>query len=246
MRKIITGLTLLIALGVQAQLSVTKYDGTPIVDGQVISFNSTTYSVASLGFNIHNSSSAPINVKVRCESITNADGTGMEFCFGNDCFQSVSSGTSYPLGNSTVVTLPANGSSTNSQGYHFWNYNTGNGVNYPIEYVFKFYQRDASGNEVGNSITLTYRYGPNLLVDTFSTENLGISIKSTAIASALEIESPEVVAMTIYDLNGKSVLTQQILTGSNSISVATLSSSVYIIDFTNLDGKKYSTKFVKQ
>lgn len=245
MKKIILGISMLFAIGIQAQLSVLKYDGTPIVNGQVISYNTTTYSISSLGFNISNSSNAAISVKIRCESITNADGTGMELCFGNDCFSSVAAGSNYPPGNG-VVTVPANSTIGAGLGYHFWNSNTGNGVNYPIQYVFKFYQRDSSGNEVGNAITFTYRYGPNLLVDSFTAENLGILIKSNSVSSILELETPQAVAMRIYDLNGKLVQSQNLLSGTNSIPVSELTTSVYIIDFTSTEGKKYTTKFVKQ
>jgi hypothetical protein len=83
-------------------------------------------------------------------------------------------------------------------------------------------------------------------VDTFTAENLGISIKSNSVSSVLELETPQAVAMRIYDINGKLVLSQNLLSGTNAIPVSELTTSVYIIDFTSTEGKKYTTKFVKQ
>src|SRR5687768_10256725 len=122
MRKVLFILGLLAFTTSNAQVTVTKTNGTPIANGQVFTFNSLEYENAYFGFLVHNNTASSVDVRILCESITNATGAGMELCFGNVCLASVSTGNAYP---STAVTIAPGG--TNSEFDHFLNSNAGTG-----------------------------------------------------------------------------------------------------------------------
>jgi hypothetical protein len=139
------------------QLSITKLDGTVINDGAVLNFTTAGDDAALLKFYVKNSSSSAINVKAKCVSITNSDGSGMQFCFGQNCYFQIMENEIYPTDSHETVTVPANGQ-IGGESFHFQNSATGS---LPISYVFEFYQYDANDNQVGNKVTLTYRYNPS-------------------------------------------------------------------------------------
>ena len=244
MKKILVLLTLLFAFSTQAQMTVTKLDGTPITDGQLISFNSLDINTATLGFHVHNNSASPINVRIRCESFTNCDGSGMELCFGPSCIDGLSAGHSYP---SSVVVIPANG--TNGDYDHFWNSNTtGSDGIHPIDYLFTFYQLDTNGDEVGNAISFTYRYTTALSNQDFSSnlQNLGVVLKSNIIDNTIDLTTTKNNEMELYDLNGKTIANYKLVSGDHSIDASNLSIGVYILNFISEDGKRASAKISKK
>lgn len=224
-----------------SQILLTKHDATPIVDGQILTFTSTTYPANELPFYVKNLGTASTTVKVICENLINNDGTGFEFCFGNECLPSVEIGGIYP---SMPVVLAPNEMNGNFD--HFLNTNTGSGT-YPMDYTFRFYQVDSNGNEVSNSITLTYRYDPTLLSsEALQLEKSGVLIKSTIVSSKLELDVLKNVSMRITDLNGKEVMNSNLTYGLQSIDVSNLNSSIYIVTFTDEKGNSTNQKIVKQ
>lgn len=242
MKKILLSILVICSSLSQAQMLVSnKVTGVPITNGQVYSFNSTTYALAELPFRITNTSTSPINVKVRCEAITNTDGTGMELCIGPICLSDVAVGDSYP---STAVVIP--GSGTNGNFEHFYNSNPGDGVNYPMDYTFKFYQLSATGAEIGNSVTVTYRFNPNLNTQVNQLESIGVALKSNTVESQLDLQLGNNVQMELFDLNGRKVLSQNLDSGTQSIDVSNLQAAVYILNFTDEKGKKANAKIIKK
>lgn len=222
----------------QAQFSVTKHDGTPIADNQVLTFNSLNYMDALLEFYVHNNSNAPISMQIECVEITNGTGSGMELCFGNVCLSSVSPGQYYP--NIPVTILPGG---TNSQFDHFLNSNPGDGQN-PIDYQFRFFMVNSEGDEVGPSTSFIYRYAPQLGVESSEAGRMGIVVRSAN--NNLEIQSAQNADVAIYDMNGKMLTTQKLESGISSVDVAHLSAGVYILNFKNAAGKTAAEKFVKR
>ncbi|MCR9182045.1 MAG: hypothetical protein NXH73_03880, partial [Flavobacteriaceae bacterium] len=142
-----------------AQFNVTDYDDVPILDGDIRGFNSTLASDGTLYFWINNESQTDeIFVRIKLESITNGDGSAYQFCFATLCIFDVQEGETYPVSGGPV-TIPAGG--TNAEFDKFFNENEGDGSNYPMDFVWKFFQVDGDDNEIGESITFTYRYDPN-------------------------------------------------------------------------------------
>lgn len=227
-----------------AQFNVTDYDDLPILDGDVRTFNSTVESDATLYFWINNESQTDeILVRIKLESITNGDGSAYQFCFATLCIFDVEEGQTYPVSGGPV-TIPAGG--TNAQFDKFFNENEGDGANYPMDYVWKFFQVDGNGDEIGESITFTYRFDPTLSNNDINTNSLGVELQNTLVNQVLKVESKTgELNYTIFNINGQILHTNKVYSGLNEINVTDLNSGLYFIQFE--DGKKSSTlKFIKK
>ena len=164
---------LFVAVTMTAQFTVEDHDGNPIVDGDLVSYGVTTYPEASLDFFVNNTSATDdINMKIEFVSALNADGSQMELCFGL-CYTGIIIGQVYPPGNEVITITP--GGQTLA-GNHMYNADPGDGTHI-IEYVFRFYQVDGSGNEIGTPMSMTYRYDPALGVNDIA--KLDVAVKST-------------------------------------------------------------------
>lgn len=227
----------------QSPMTVTKIDGTPITDGSLIAFGSTDITTATLGFLVHNNSNADIDVRIKCLSLTGT-GAGMQLCFGGLCYNNVIAGNSYPA---FPVTIAAG--QTNTQFDHFYNSNTDTGGATMKDFTFKFYQIDANGIEVGNSVTFTYRYNPTLSVNNPTTfnqlENIGVNLKSNVLENTMSIDALKNIELMIYDLNGKLIISEKLKSGANTVDVFYLNKGMYMLTFKNEDGKSASLKAIK-
>lgn len=224
-----------------AQLSVSKTDGTPIANGEIISFGSVVYSQAALALKITNTTTSSIDVKLKCTSFTNTDGAGMEVCFGPSCFSGVAVGQMYPSA-STNVTIPASGNDTTS---HFANTDPGSGSAI-IDYVFQIYRTNSFGAIVGTPFSFTYRYSPNLVNNTFNLNSIGLNLKSNVVTSSLEFDVTNASQVQMYDMNGRLINETSLVSGYQTVDVSDLSSGIYILNCTNTEGKKANAKIVKK
>ncbi len=239
MKKALFILGLLVCTTAQAQITVTKTDGTPIANNQVFTFNSLDYEEAYFGFLVHNNTPSSVDVRILVENITNATGSGMELCFGNVCLASVSQGNAYP---STAVTIAPGG--TNSEFDHFLNSNAGTGG--IVDYRFSFYIEDEFGGQASTILTMTYRYDPNALAtDAFSANTSAALLKSSMIDNTLEVRALKNTKLEVFDVNGKSLRREQLTAGEHMIDVSDLASGVYIARF-NADNKTATVKFIKK
>jgi hypothetical protein len=118
-----------------------------------------------------------------------------------------------------------------------------------MDFVFKFFQTNQTtqgGAEVGNSITVTYRFDPNLSIDDVNQlQNSGVIIKSTIVDSELTLDVLKPTVMSIYDLNGKIVVNSNLDYGIQNIDVSNLSSGIYLVNFRNSEGNSSNKKIVK-
>ncbi len=225
-----------------SQISLSRHSGAPINDGQVVAFNTHVFPASEMDFYVrNNSTTTSTNVKIRCEQLVNNDGTGFELCFGTECLSYVEEGEAYP---SIAVTLAPNGQNGNFD--HFLNTNPGSGT-FPKDYVFRFYQIGAGGVEIGNSITMTYRYDPSLSNDEVNQlQTNGVIVKSTVVENNLELDVLKSSTMEIYDLSGKMVNNTKLVYGVQSIDVSNLATGAYIIKFKNTQENYTGTqKFIK-
>ncbi len=222
-----------------SQLTLTRHNLTPISDGQVVAYN--TYGLAAeMDFYVKNTGTTTTTVKIRCQSLINNNGSGFELCFGNECLAFVEEGETYP--NIPVILGP---NETNGNFDHLMNTVAGTGT-FPKDYTFKFYQINASGAEIGNSITMTYRFDPSLSVAEMNDlQSSGVLIKSTVVDNQLELDVLKGTTMEIYDLTGKKLITKSLAYGIQSVDLSTLPSSVYVIKFTNETGTSVK-KIVKR
>ena len=143
----------------ELNFQVEDKDGNIFDNNQTVDFSSLNYPDASLGFNVRNTSSEPVGIRIEVEEISGTDGSMMELCFG-ECYFGVSSGTSYPTSPSMPNVYIEPGQTQPSSGDHFFNMDAGDG-NTAVEYAFKFYLADENGIQDGNSFRLRYRYSQN-------------------------------------------------------------------------------------
>jgi len=237
MKKISLILALLISTISFAQFTVAKSDGTPINDGDVFTFTTNTYPDANLEYVVTNTTNQPINIVIEVVSISNTDGSGMELCFGF-CYSGISAHTEYPT--DAPYQLAANASSE-PHGNHFFNA-ASNGSN-TLDYVFKFKQLDDNGNEIGNSVTITYRYAPTASVndDFLKTFNLYPTIIKN---NTLNIQTSEKLDLNFINIQGKTLKQIKVDSNTKNIDVSNLNSGTFFILISNEKGEEAFKKIV--
>lgn len=241
MKYIIVSIVSLFSLATFSQLTLKKLDGTAINNGDILVFNQVTEPANYLGLKIYNSSSEDVTVKIKVVSFPAGQGSNLQLCINPICVSSLIAGNSYPGFGSTI---PANGQNGNAD--HFINSNVGNGVS-NLDYVLKLFRVDDNNVEVGNNITFTYRYSPNLSVSDFNQlSNLGIQLKSTIVTSNVVVNSIFPTQANVFDLNGKLLISQNIIGNNNLIEVTNFAKGLYILKFTTSDGKNATIKFKKE
>lgn len=231
-------------LSLQAQFTVEDDAGVPIEDGDVITVGQIAPAAeAKLPFYINNTSSGDINVRIEFVSAVNADGSQMQLCImPPKCYNSITIGESYPQDPNVMKIFIPSGTQS-GYGNYFNNLDPGNGTNV-IDYVFRFYQVNSSGFEIGTSLTMTYRYDP--LLGTQEINKLDIAVYPTLVEEVVTVETPQPLDMEIYDLNGALVKNEKVNKGKNQLNLAGLSSQLYLVQFENEQGETQTIKLIKR
>jgi hypothetical protein len=249
MKKVIVLIVCLCSSLSFSQMTMKKLDGTSINNGDVFTYtsladpdNPSTTDPAYLGLKIFNSSASNINVKMKLISMTNANGSSLQFCIDPICVGTITVGNSYPSSGSSII--PANGQ--NGSFDHFANGYAGNGLS-NVEYVLKFYMVNSFGAEIGTPITFTYRYSPNLSTPGFNAvKEAGINIKSTLVSSQVEFDATTNGRVELFDLSGRLISQNNYTSGYNTVDVSNLNAAVYLVNFATEEGKKATLKVVKK
>lgn len=237
MKKIFTLLCVFATITAVAQFNVESHSGDPIVDGQMVIAGALNNP---LPFYVNNESTTD-EIYMKCEfvSAVNYNGVDMQLCFGL-CYDPVAVGDVYPPGSEVVTIQP--GQHQDSEGDKFLNYNDGGGN--IIDYVFRFYQVDGSGTEIGDDLTFTYRYDPALSVN--DNQVVQASVTSTVVRDMLSIDANEEASVVIYDIRGRAIANQKLVIGNNTINMASLPSQVYLVQIANEKGASQTVKIVKR
>lgn len=224
---------------VSAQFSVETTDGDPITEGQTITVGSLDEADAVDFYVYNDSATEEIYMKVELVSAVNYDGTNMQVCFGL-CYDPIMVGFPYPPGNEVVTIQP--GEHQTSEGDKIWNYNDGGGNS--IDYNFRFFQVDANGVETGDEVNFLYRYDPNLSIS----ENSAVQARlaSTMVKDQLVIEALEAGSVKVYDIQGRLVVSEELVTGINNVNISALPTQVYLVQISNEKGANQTTKIVKR
>ncbi len=225
-----------------AQLTVTDLQGNPILDGATYNYDTTIFEDAKIKFVVgNNSTTETINALIEVVSITNSDGTNCQLCVQPLCFFSINAGQSYP--NNPITLAPG---ANNGGNDYFSNQNSGDGVNYPMTYVLRFYTVDANGTEVGNDITINYNYTPaNLSTRNFALKDLGIAMENTIVRDFLHLKTEIPVNLKVFDNTSKQIKDLQLANGSNSVDFSTLNSGYYFAQFTDESNRTATVKILK-
>lgn len=243
MKKIFIATVALFSLVASAQMSLKKLDGTPINNGDVFTFDVAEEPGSYLGIKIYNDSSEPINVKAQVVGFTNADGTNVQLCLGDVCLATIVAGNSYPPNFPAII----EGNSENGNFDHFLNLNSGIDTNLPVTYSLRFYQLDGSGSEIGNSVSFSYHYVSPLGISDFAQlAQSGVSLKSNIVANELEMIVTKNIQYSLYDVTGKSVLSQNAAIGNHTADLSNLSSGTYILSYQNKEGQTGSIRIIKK
>ncbi len=101
--------------------------------------------------------------------MTNGDDTGDWICVFGTCLppSSTTPGDILPLGGGSNTFTQIDPGVTTDYGDHFYNTDPGDGTNYPIEYVFRFFELNGNGDPV----TFTYRYDGTAAVEDIAQVN---------------------------------------------------------------------------
>jgi hypothetical protein len=138
---------------------VEDLEGNVFADNETIDFSTVVYETATLNFKVRNTSSKTIAMRIEVESMSGTDGSLMELCFG-ECYYGVTTGSSYPSNPSSPSVNIEPGQTQVSSGDHFFNSDPGDGTT-PVEYIFKFYLADETGNQNGTEFRIKYIYTRN-------------------------------------------------------------------------------------
>ncbi len=222
-------------------MSVTDLQGNPLQDGGLYTYDTNDFEPAKLKYVIGNTSATDdINVLIEVVSFTNTDGTNCQLCVQPLCFFSINEGQSYP--NNPITLSPG---ADNGPNDYFSNTNPGDGANYPIEYVLRFYTVDDNGNEVGSDLTVTYQYSPNVSTSSFSLKDLGVTLESTVISESLNFDTDNKVSLRIYDINAREISGYNANIGQHRYNLSNLSTGHYVVIFEDNSGRKTQVRIQK-
>lgn len=220
------------------QFAFTKLNGTPIPNGTI--FTSGTFSTPAdkYKFHISNISNAPLQVKIVPISMTNTAGVAFQFCYSGECNDNIGANNIYPNYDNPLAPGENNGEFD-----YFVNNSAGLDANSVKEIVFSIY---AVGFE-SETITFTYRYDPQLSVSSFeSLDAMGINVSNTLVSNNLEFNTAKNGVVSIINMAGQKVITQNFTEGNQNISLTHLSSAIYIANFTTTDGRTSQIKIIKK
>lgn len=234
--KILFASLLFVGMSANAQFHVETHEGDPIVDGQTLNFGGVGDPDGNLKFWVYNdNANEDINMRIEFVSGTNTDGSNMELCFGL-CFTGITIGESYPI-NDFVTIAP--GHHQISSGDHFLLIDGQNGI---MDFNFRFYQVDGSGNQVGDDLNFLFHYDPALGVA--DSTKLNFSMQSTVINGEMVLNVNELLQLEVYDIQGRLVKNQQLEVGRQLVNMSDLSAQTYIFKFQNKMGQSQVTKVV--
>jgi len=236
------GLIFIGVLSIQAQFTVATTEGTPITDGSIFTYNILgDGELATLGFNITNTSANQIDMRMEFVSLANADDTGDWVCIFGLCTPppSQTPGTIFPHdGVSDEWTLIEPGE-TAENGDHMWNSDPGDGTNYPLEYVFKLYE--LNGN--GDPITFAYRYDPDY-VSVEEMPQVGYKLYPNVSSDFVNLVLEESVSAQLINTQGQIIEQYYFESGNHSIDVSPFTKQLYYLRLSNKHGQQALAKIL--
>lgn len=239
MKKLLPFITLCICSFSFAQFTFSYRNGAEIPSGSVVTFNTFNALSARLDFHITNTSTVPLDIKIKLVSTVNVTGDNFQLCYGEFCFDNIVLGTAYP--DYEFIIQPGQ---NNGNFDYFVNNNPGNGQ--PQEYVFEIYALDTSGFPTGDIKTFTYKFDQNLSSPTFEAlSNAGIQIGSTILSDFFAVSVENTTSVELYNVNGQLIQRHSLNQGSHNIAVQNLSSGLYLAKF-SIGNIQQTVKLVKK
>ncbi len=217
-----------------SQITITDQNGIPINNGDERIFNSDG-DEANLILSITNNASSLIGLKLKALSITGADGSGLEFCFGTSCYQEISTENIYPLNGEYSIDAGAT-----DNGTHF-HHHIHTGDPDVTEYVLKIYE---DNNEVNNYVQFTYKYDANYVgINDINSKN-SVSIYPNPATDILNIQIPENIKnpeLKLTNIIGKTILKTNLNGSKNKLNIKNFPSGIYFVSIIS-NGSVINTK----
>ena len=175
-------------------------------------------------------------------NLVNNTGLNFQLCFGYDCFSSVSTGVIYP----DYQVIVNAGENRAGLGDNLKNFNPGDGVNYPMDFSFRFFTKNLAGAIVGENLNITYRYqGPLSISQKDKLNLMGVKVINTLVNEFVGLEIQKNVTYDLVNLQGQRV-SEGLLTNNTNLDLSNLQSGLYLLNFSNNEGMYDSVKIVKK
>lgn len=225
-----------------AQFVVNKIDGTPFTNNEIINFTSHSSTASELKFTVHNNSTNNLDFRIRCTGLSNNNGSNFQLCWGGECIPSVAVNEIYP-NYQNIINAGANTVGLNDS---FKNFNPGDGANYPMDFLFRFFTRDLNGNTVGTSFNITYRYqGPLSMEQKDKLSAMGVKVLNNVANQFIGLEISKPVQYEILNLQGQIISSDSIEENIN-IDVSSYQTGLYFLNFKSPEGLYDAVKIFKK
>ena len=226
-----------------AQIELRDYNTNALItDGQTLNYSTTGCGYPNGNcvwkFVITNTSASDVRVRAVLDARTNASSSDGQLCVGSGCFIFLNVNQAYP--NNAIVLAP--GASIGDNGSQSFYNLAPMGTSAAMSWTFRFQAYDASDNEIGSPISVTYNYDSTLSSSEFNLSDLKIYTNQTN--KTLNVNTPENLKVNIYNILGKRVKSADITSQNNQVSVSDLSSQIYIVRLTDNNGKSVTKKIV--
>lgn len=229
-------------LGVSAQFTIKDDRGRIFNDGDIFEFGTTDYPDAELLFFVTNDSSETIFSRIEYVNHINAENPLFgQLCYGVECYFGIEPGGTVPPRETEAVAIAPG--ETTGMGNHFYSNDLGlEEGTVDFVFAFKLYEDLMSANEVGETLTITYRYNPSLGVDAVS--KVDLSLHATVVTDRLVMDVNEPVEAVIYDMQGRQIKQTTLNVGQQEWTVSDLSSQSYLIKFKSATGATKTSRFI--
>lgn len=226
-----------------AQFTVTRIDGTPFVNNEIVEFTTVSTPAAELKFIVNNNSAENLDFRIRVMDIVNATGNNFQLCWGYECIPSVVVNNIYP----NFQYIINAGANTVGFGDSFKNFNNGGeGAVFPQDYTFRIFTRNLAGATVGSNFNITYRYqGPLSIEQKDKLGRMGVKVLNNVAREFIGLEINKAISYSLINLQGQSI-ENGILDSNTNLNVSHLQSGIYLLSFTDNQGLFDTVKIVKR
>lgn len=235
-------LTVALSNFLNAQFTVNRINGTPFVNNEIVEFTTVSTSAAELQFVINNTGTTNLDFRIRCMNLINNTGANFQLCYGFDCFPSVAANVIYP-DYQVVINAGQNRLGFND---NFKNFNPGDGINFPMDFSFRFFTRTLAGVTVGSLFNITYRYqGPLSIEQRDKLSVMGVKVLNNVVKEFIGLEIQKNTNYYLVNLQGQRI-SAGLLTGNTNLDLSHLQSGIYLLNFNNDQGLTDTVKIVKR
>jgi hypothetical protein len=244
MKKTTLGLLAMLFLTsfLHAQFTVNRIDGTPFTNNEIIEFTGHSSDSSELKFVVNNTSTQNLDFRIRCTELLNSTGAGFQLCWAFQCLPSIALNGVYPNFQNVINA----GASTTGLNDSFKNFSAGDGVNYPMDFTFRFFTTNLAGATVGSSLNVTYRFqGPLSIEQRDKLDLMGIRVRNTMVNAFIGLDVQKTVTYNLVNMQGQRI-SGGLLSNDTNLDLSNLQSGIYILNFSNEAGLSDTVKIVKK